>query len=435
MAEQTPPSQMSSSSEWRLTSLRRGPFDPQNLVKIRWLALVGQLLACLIIHFGFGFPFPFLAALGVIVTSAFVNMAIDQRNRHVKTVRPVEIMMALSFDILQLAALIYLTGGLLNPFFILLLAPIVVSAAILELRATTFLLLLVIVSASLLSVYHLPLPWQDSDFEVPQLFLFGILVALIISAIFIAFYTWYLANNTRELANSLSKAQLSLATEREALALGRLATAAAHKLGSPLNTIALISHDLVKQLQQDDPHTEDIHLLNKEVERCRIILQELDQDAHGPSDKLAFALPASEVLQSLTSPMIAAMKHEVLWKIQGVAGIDEPVMFGRPELKYALETILENADGFADDFVIFGIWWDDHVLEISISDDGQGFKQSILNRFGQPFNSTRKGRDGHRGLGLYLAMSLVENSGGTMHIENQMNSGGRVVIRIPRPYI
>ena len=435
MAEQTPPSQMSSSSEWRLTSLRRGPFDPQNLVKIRWLALAGQLLACLIIHFGFGFPFPFLAALGVIVTSAFVNMAIDQRNRHVKTVRPVEIMLALSFDILQLAALIYLTGGLLNPFFILLLAPIVVSAAILELRATTFLLLLVIVSASLLSVYHLPLPWQDSDFFVPQLFLFGILVALIISAIFIAFYTWYLANNTRELANSLSKAQLSLATEREALALGRLATAAAHKLGSPLNTIALISHDLVKQLQQDDPHTEDIHLLNKEVERCRIILQELDQDAHGSSDKLAFALPASEVLQSLTSPMIAAMKHEVLWQIQGAADIDEPVMFGRPELKYALETILENADGFANESVIFGIWWDEHVLEISISDDGLGFKQSILNRFGQPFNSTRKGRDGHRGLGLYLAMSLVENSGGTMHIENQMNSGGRVVIRIPRPYI
>ena len=435
MAEQTPPSQMSSSSEWRLTSLRRGPFDPQNLVKIRWLALAGQLLACLIIHFGFGFPFPFLAALGVIVTSAFVNMTIDQRNRHVKTVRPVEIMMALSFNILQFAALIYLTGRLLNPFFILLLAPIVVSAAILELRATTFLLLLVIVSASLLSVYHLPLPWQDSDFEVPQLFLFGILVALIISAIFIAFYTWYLANNTRELANSLSKAQLSLATEREALALGRLATAAAHKLGSPLNTIALISHDLVKQLQQDDPHTEDIYLLNKEVERCRIILQELDQDAHGSSDKLAFALPASEVLQSLTSPMIAAMKHQVLWQIQGAADIDEPVMFGRPELKYALETILENADGFANESVIFGIWWDDHVLEISISDDGLGFKQSILNRFGQPFNSTRKGRDGHRGLGLYLAMSLVENSGGTMHIENQMNSGGRVVIRIPRPYI
>lgn len=435
MAEQTPPSQMSSSSEWRLTSWRRGPFDPQNLVKIRWLALGGQLLACLIIHFGFGFPFPFLAALGVIVTSAFVNLAIDQRNRHIKTVRPIEIMMALSFDVLQLAALIYLTGGLLNPFFILLLAPIVVSAAILELRATTFLLLLVIVLASLLSVYHLPLPWQDSDFEVPQLFLFGILVALIISAIFIAFYTWYLANNTRELANSLSKAQLSLATERQALALGRLATAAAHKLGSPLNTIALISHDLVKHLQQDDPQTEDIHLLNKEVERCRIILQELDQDALGSSDKLAFALPASEVLQSLTSPMIEAMRHDVLWQINGAADASEPVMFGRPELKYALETILENADGFADEFVTFGIWWDEQALEISISDDGEGFKQSILNRVGQPFNTTRKGRDGHRGLGLYLAMSLVENSGGTMQIENQTNSGGRVVIRIPRPYI
>ena len=260
-------------------------------------------------------------------------------------------------------------------------------------------------------------------------------MALIISAIFIAFYTWYLANNARELANSLSKAQLSLATEREALALGRLATAAAHKLGSPLNTIALISHELVKQLQQNDPHTEDIHLLDKEVERCRIILQELDQDAHGSSDKLAFALPASEVLHSLTSPMMANMKHEVIWHSEGKADIDEPVMFGRPELKYALETILDNADGFAHEFVTFGISWDEEALEITISDDGSGFKQSILNRYGQPFNTTRKGRDGHRGLGLYLAMSLVENSGGTMQIENQANSGGRVVIRIPRPYI
>jgi len=114
-------------TQWHLTSLRKGPFDPQNLVKIRWLALAGQLLACVIINFGFGFAFPFMAALGVIVTSAFVNMAIDQRNRHVKRVQPFEVMLALSFDVLQLAGLIYLTGGLLNPFFILLLAPIVVS--------------------------------------------------------------------------------------------------------------------------------------------------------------------------------------------------------------------------------------------------------------------------------------------------------------------
>ena len=193
-------------TQWELTSLQKGPFDPQNLVLIRWLALAGQLFACLVIHYGFGFVFPFEGALGVIITSCFVNLAIDQRNRHVKRVLPFEIMLALSFDVLQLAALIYLTGGLLNPFFILLLAPIVVSAAILELQATLFLVLLVVICASLLSVYHMPLPWLDSAFIVPQLFLFGILIALIISAIFIAFYTWYLANNTRELAKSFSDA-------------------------------------------------------------------------------------------------------------------------------------------------------------------------------------------------------------------------------------
>lgn len=422
-------------AQWHLTSLRKGPFDPQNLVKIRWLALAGQLFACFVIHFFFGFPFPFEAALGVIVTSAFVNLAIDQRNRHVKRVYPFEIMIALSFDVLQLAGLIYLTGGLLNPFFILLLAPIVVSAAILELRATLFLVMLVVICASLLSVYHQPLPWQDSDFDVPQLFLFGILVALIISAIFIAFYTWYLANNSRELAASLSRAQLSLANEREALALGRLATAAAHKLGSPLNTISLISHDLVDELAEDDPQLEDIQLLNREVERCRIILQELDQDANLPSDKIAFALPASQVIRSLTEVKMQEMTHQVLWNIEGKEGVDEPIMHGRPELKYALETILDNADGFANAHITFALYWDEHSLDIAISDDGPGFKQTILNRFGQPFNTSRKGRDGHRGLGLYLAMSLIENSGGQMDIENTPKSGGRVVISIPLAYI
>lgn len=423
------------SSQWHLTSLRKGPFDPQNLVKIRWLALAGQLLACLIIHFGFGFTFSIEAALGVIVTSAFVNLAIDQRNRHVKRVDPFEVMVALSFDVLQLSALIYLTGGLLNPFFILLLAPIVVSAAILPLRATSFLVMLVVICASLLSVYHLPLPWQDREFIVPQLFLFGILVALIISAIFIGFYTWYLANNTRELAQSLTRAQLSLASEREALALGRLATAAAHKLGSPLNTISLISHDLVGEVADDDPLLDDIQLLNREVERCRVILQELDRDANLPSDKIAFALPASEVIYSLTEVKIAEMVHPVSWQITGKEGTSEPVMHGRPELKYALETVLDNADGFAVSQVSCGMAWDDEKLTISISDDGPGFKQNIMNRFGQPFNSSRKGQDGHRGLGLYLAMSLIENSGGEMFIYNAPNGGGRVVIVIPRAYI
>lgn len=422
-------------TEWHLTSLRKGPFDPQNLVKIRWLALLGQTIACLFIYFGLGFDFPILTAMGVIITSAFVNLAIDQRNRHITRVQPIEIMLALSFDVLQLAGLIYLTGGLMNPFFILLLAPIVVSAAILELKATLVLLLLVIISASFLSVYHMPLPWADPDFQIPQLFLFGVLSALIISAIFIAFYTWYLADNRRELASLLNKAQLSLANEKEALALGHLATAAAHKLGSPLNTISLISHDLVDELEDDDPLLEDIQLLKTEVERCRIILSELDHDANQSSAKMAFSLPAGEIIQSMIAAKIAEMRHKVHVRIKPMSEDQEPVMQSRPELKYALETILDNADGYATDTIEFTISWTSKSLILEVLDDGVGFKQTVINRLGQPFNSTRKGQAGHRGLGLYLAMSLIENMGGQMSIQNNKGKGGHVVLQLPRTYI
>ena len=427
--------QMNSPQDGHLTHLRKGPFDPQNLVKIRWLALFGQLSACIFIYFGLGFDFSFIASLGVIFTSALVNLAIDQRNRHVKKVLPIEVSLALSFDVLQLTALIYLTGGLLNPFFILLLAPLIVSAAILELKATISLLLLVILSATFLSVYHLPLPWAGAEFVVPQLFLFGILAALIISSIFIAFYTWYLADNRRQLALLLSRAQLRLADEKEAMSLGHLATAAAHKLGSPLNTIYLISHELMDELSEDDSLFEDLQLLNHEVERCRIILSELDHDANQKGEGLAFTLPARQVIQSLIHSKILDMDKEVSIQIDDSNEAEEPVMQSHPELKYALETILDNADGFARNQITITINWTAEDLRITIHDDGAGFTRSILNRFGQPFNSTRKGQSGHKGLGLYLSVSLIETMGGLMDVKNTQEGGGYVAITLPRTYI
>ncbi len=414
---------------------RHGHFDPQNLVRIRWLALSGQLAACLIIYFGLGFSFPLDSALGVIFTSALVNLAIDQRNRYIPVTYQIEILLALAFDVLQLAALIYLTGGLLNPFFILLLAPLVVSAAVLELKATISLLLLVIISASFLSVYHLPLPWAEPDFDMPQLFLFGILSALVISAVFISLYTWYLADNRRQLASLLNVAQLDLAQERESLALGRLATAAAHKLGSPLNTIYVISHELTQELEDDDPLLEDVQMLTHEIDRCRVILSELDADANLSSSDLAFGLPISEVIHSLISPKLAEMKTRLAFEVKGNDDEVEPLLQSRPELKYALETILDNADGFAKSLISFQVSWNDNYLFFDIKDDGPGFNRAIMNRFGQPFNSTRKGQDGHRGLGLYLAMSLIESVGGTLSVKNQPQSGGHVVIIVPRAYI
>ena len=292
-----------------------------------------------------------------------------------------------------------------------------------------------ILSATFLSVYHLPLPWAGAEFVVPQLFLFGILAALIISSIFIAFYTWYLADNRRQLALLLSRAQLRLADEKEGLALGHLATAAAHKLGSPLNTIYLISHELMDELSEDDSLFEDLQLLNHEVERCRIILSELDKDANQTGDELAFSLPARQVIQSLIHAKIMEMDKQVFIIIDDSDEADEPIMNSQPELKYALETILDNADGFARQQISITIGWNLAELSITIQDDGAGFARAILNRFGQPFNSTRKGQSGHKGLGLYLSMSLIETMGGQMNVKNTQDGGGYVAITLPRPYI
>ena len=270
---------------------------------------------------------------------------------------------------------------------------------------------------------------------MPQLFLFGILAALIISSIFIAFYTWYLADNRRQLAALLSRAQLRLADEKEGLALGHLATAAAHKLGSPLNTIYLISHELMDELSEDDSLFEDLQLLKTEVERCRVILSELDRDANQTGEELAFTLPARQIIQSLIHTKIIEMEKQVLIIIDDSDLSDEPVMNSVPELKYALETILDNADGFARQHITITIGWNSDDLTISIQDDGAGFARAILNRFGQPFNSTRKGQAGHKGLGLYLSMSLIETLGGNMNVKNTADGGGHVAITLPRTYI
>jgi len=178
-----------------------------------------------------------------------------------------------------------------------------------------------------------------------------------------------------------------------------------------------------------------VQMLTQEIDRCRVILSELDADANLSSSDLAFGLPISEVIHSLISPKLAEMKTKLAFEVKGNDDEAEPLLQSRPELKYALETILDNADGFAKSLISFQVSWNDNYLFFDIKDDGPGFNRAIMNRFGQPFNSTRKGQDGHRGLGLYLAMSLIESVGGTLSVKNQPQSGGHVVIIVPRAYI
>jgi len=306
---------------------------------------------------------------------------------------------------------------------------------LLDFRSTAVLVILVGVSATLLSRFHLPLPLLSDRFVLPPLYLTGLLSALMVSALFISFYVWWLADKSRRTSASLVATQLVLEREQRIENLGTLAAAAAHKLGTPLNTITLISHDLQDRLkQQPNSQTlsEDINLLIDESERCRVILSELDRDVN--TDRFAddVTMPVSQVLQTMLDPKLTELSTLLELTTGALDESSEPLSKPLPDLKYTLETLLDNARDYAVSAIKLDIGWTATDIDISLSDDGPGFSPNILARIGQPGNSSRDGRDGHRGLGLFLAVTLVNSLGGQIDIYNEEVGGAAVHITIPR---
>lgn len=411
--------------------LLRGPIDPQAIFVIRWVAVAGQLAALLSTHSILKIDLPILPAMAVIGSSAVVNfwhILAAQRRRLYQQANFLE----LGFDVIQIAALLYLTGGLLNPFSILILAPVVVSAAVLRRKSTLLLIGLVAVSVSVLALSYHPLDWgQPVDF--PPLYLAGLWLALIISSCFIGGYTWWVASSARRLSGILADAKLALIEEQQSRALGALATSAAHKLGSPLNTITVVAHELSRDIKSDDPVFEDIMLLRAEIERCRIILNEIDSHTSLQSLEAESQEPITALIEEIIYSRLSS--NQTNFKFIYDRSKTIPVVWRRLELVHALENLLQNAVDFSAHDVRVNIEWTAIDLHINIIDDGPGFTRVTLARAGQPWNSTRAGKKGHRGLGLFIARSLLESIGGSISFANDSLGGGKVGIMLPRESI
>ena len=414
-----------------INPLLRGPIDPQAIFVIRWVAVAGQLAALLSTHSILKIDLPLLPAMVVIGSSAIVNfwhIHAAQRRRLYQQANFLE----LGFDVIQIAALLYLTGGLLNPFSILILAPVVVSAAVLRRKSTLLLIGLVAVSVSVLALSYHPLDWgQPVDF--PPLYLAGLWLALIISSCFIGGYTWWVASSARRLSGILADAKLALIEEQQSRALGALATSAAHKLGSPLNTITVVAHELSRDIKSDDPVFEDIMLLRAEIERCRIILNEIDSHTSLQSLEAESQEPITALIEEIIYSRLSS--NQTNFKLVYDCSKTIPLVGRRPELVHALENLLQNAVDFSAHDVRVNIEWTAIDLHIDIIDDGPGFTRVTLARAGQPWNSTRAGQKGHRGLGLFIARSLLESIGGSISFANDNLGGGKVGIMLPRESI
>ena len=406
------------------------PVRLRTLTLIRWVAIAGQVLTLLVVHFGFGFQLPLVSALAIVGSSLLLNLVVI--TGHPKTIHLGERAAAtfLAFDVLQLAALLYLTGGLDNPFSFLLLAPIAVSATILSVRSTIALCILSIICITLLAIYHYPLPWTEKGFSVPQVYVLGTWVALVIGIIFFAIYTWRVADESRRMSAALATSQLARAREQQLAAVGGLAAAAAHELGSPLGTIAVVSGEIERELPEKSPIREDMRLLMGETRRCRDILAELsERSVDNIDNRSPFALlPIHALVQA------AAERHQrdnILFHFVSEAKskeLPEPIVMRSPEIVHGLGNLIQNASQFALKNVQISTFWDAEYITIVIQDDGLGFPPGLLERLGEPYIASRSQSDGRMGLGIFIAQTLLERSGAGIKFGNLNDGGANVEI-------
>jgi two-component system sensor histidine kinase RegB len=408
------------------------------IVWLRWLAVFGQTATVALVYWGFGFDLPITPILLCIAASAWLNVALRLRYPASHRLSNAHASMMLAYDILQLAALIYLTGGLANPFAFLMLAPVSVSASTLPTRMTILLAALAVVCATLLAVFHLALPWYASEtFTVSSTYLLGVWAALICGIVFIGHYAWRIAAEARRMSDALTATELVLAREQRLSALDGLAAAAAHELGTPLGTIAVISKELLRDAAPDDPHRDDLELLRSQAERCRQILGNLAGHAQKP-DAVLSRVRLTDLLEEVATP------HRVfdVGIVVGCAGDGpEPVVARNTALLYGLGNLVENAVDYADTRVDIAAAWTRGGVDVTIEDDGPGIPRDVLEHIGEPFVTTRpasggaEGGDGHIGMGLgfFIAKTLLERSGARLDIENRAapERGARVRIHWP----
>ena len=429
--------------------LLRNPIRLRTLVRLRWLAVIGQALAVLLVWFGLGYKLPLSFCLAVIALSAWVNILISVRWRSSQMLSIEAAGLLLAYDVVQLAALLYLTGGLENPFAYLFLVPVTVSATSLTARWTVGLGALAFLFATLLAVYHLPLPWKaDEPFSLPPAYVAGLWVAVLCGTAFSAVYARRISEEARLMSAALGATELVLAREQQLSALDGLAAAAAHELGTPLATIALVAKELKREIPATSPYTEDIDLLVSQAARCREILSRLS-NREEVADNIFGQMKLSAMLEDLVAPLRGS---DVIIEIDCFAGENnslEPVFQRNPGIAYGLSNILANAIDFAATRVEVKAVWSAGLIGITVEDDGPGFDQSIFDRLGDPFVTTRPGYEQRQegsdsvnrhegmGLGLFIAKTLLERSGASFDLANRKapGRGAQITLRWPRRLI
>src|ERR1700722_20332687 len=401
------------------------------ILRLRWLAVLGQLAAIFIVMQGLEFDVEVIPCLTIIGLSALLNLALQIAVNPMQRLEPAYAAALLALNIIELAGLLFFTGGLENPFSFLFLAPVLISPTALPIRLTISLGMLAGACAS-----ALVRPWASDDPRVlPRIYLLGVWFSILIAIGVTSLYAFQVTEESRKLSDALAATELVLTREQHLTQLDGLAAAAAHELGTPLSTIFLISRELERTVPDNGPLAGDLKTLREQAQRCRDILAKITQlsSTGAPFDRM----PLSTLIEETVAPhrdFGVAIKVRI-----AVTGAREPVGTRNPAILYGVGNILENAVDFAREAVEVNAWWNTETIEIVISDDGPGIAPDMLKRIGEPYLSRRRSTDEaqgeHSGLGLgvFIARTLLERTGAKVSFTNRIFPDHGAVVQISWP--
>jgi len=416
---------------------RPGRLRTRTLINQRWLALAGQASALLVASVGLRFPGPYIACFAVVGIGVWLNLLIAFLPVSRRSANDWEAALQLAFDILQLGALLFLTGGVANPFALLLIAPVALAGASLPWRYVLALGLLAIAAAALMTVHPLPLPWTAGQhFSLPLIYRLGLFFALVVGITFAAGYAYQAASEAARNELALNVTETVLAREQRLSALGALAAAAAHELGTPLATIAVVAKEMAREAPEGAMR-DDAWLLVGQAQRCRDILRRL-AETPDTGDELHERMSLLQFVREVVEPYATAEAVRVEAVVTGPPGVPAPDLWRRPEILHAMTSIVENAYDFARKEILVTARFDAANIQVEVRDDGPGFSPHVLAKLGEPYVTSRPGAEGSRtghvgmGLGFFIAKTLLERTGATVEFRNGRRGGAVVTARWPR---
>ncbi len=404
-------------------------FKKSTYISLRWIGIIGQLISVNFVYFFLNFNFNFIICNSIICLGILSNLFLIFIYKKTQLSER-SAFIFLVIDILQLGVLLYLTGGVTNPFVIFLLIPSIFSSSNLSYKTNFLLVLLTIITILLLTFYSLDLPAPISDhFHVSQYYFYAIPIALIIALIFLNYLAMSFGTQSRLRREALAKMEEVMATEHELLSLGGQAAAAAHSLGTPLSTIKIIAHDLENQFKDQEDVKKDIELLSSQVERCNEILKRLTLNPVEEDEFIDKDLTMRDYLSEIISSFKEISKKNFIFNFDQYSNIKK--ITKSIEIVYGLRNFIGNANKFSKEKIYINLKSDSEITEITIEDDGNGYPRDVLSKIGEPYLRSKDPIEKSKiglGLGLFIGKTLLEKNFASINCRNSETRGGAEVI-------